>query len=180
MPGRDEDAATHVPPVILKFDETITLVGSNAAGPELSTFAYSSVLSNPSSTVPKSSAASESCGVAVTDTMRRVPPFGELAHAVERLARHRLEHDDLRRSSTATGSTVGTGHVGGVGTVEHPPELAELELGDEQVAVVGPAAAGSPTRQEIRRVRDERDLAAVGVHAGAHDDALPARGTPMS
>ena len=63
-----------VPPVILKFDDTVTLVGSNAAGPEFSTRTYSSVLSNPSSTVPKSSEASESCGVADTVTICRVPP----------------------------------------------------------------------------------------------------------
>ena len=63
-----------VPPVILKFGEEMsTTDGSNAAGPALSTVAYSSVLSNPSSTVPKSSAASESCGVACTVTTARPP-----------------------------------------------------------------------------------------------------------
>ena len=59
--------------MILKFDETTTSVGSNAPGPELRTLAYSSVLSKPSSTVPKSSDASDNCGVAVTVTTLRVP-----------------------------------------------------------------------------------------------------------
>ena len=53
---------------------------------------------------------------------------------------------------------------GVVGTVEHPSDLAEMEFGDQEVAVGRPAATTAPTRQQVGRVGDERDLAAVGVH----------------
>ena len=57
----------------LSQDDAVVLLGSEAPGPELRTLAYSSVLSKPSSTVPKSSDASDNCGVAVTVTTLRVP-----------------------------------------------------------------------------------------------------------
>ena len=139
-----------------------TTDGSNAAGPAFSTVAYSSVLSNPSNTVPKSSAASESCGVACTVTTARPPLPPATLRAGIAAGRHRVERDHLaglRQRRVA----VCAGHAGRVGAVEHTPDAAQHELGDEQVTVTIATAAGALARQQVGRVGDECDLAAVGV-----------------
>ena len=129
---------------------------------QFSTVAYSSVLSSSISTVPKSRAASESCGVTATVTTSRrpfsvarsTPVIGPAAAVSNAITSPVFDN---------AGSAVRARHRGEVGGVEHAPELAEVELGDQQVAVEIVAATCASARQQVGGVGDERDLAAVGV-----------------
>ena len=150
----------HVPPVTRKFgDELLTSVGRNAPGPSLSTDTYSSSLSHPTSTVPKSAAAIETAGRDVIVTTWR--PISDRS-PVDAAGDHGVEGDDpagvgQHRVAVGAWNRAGRRVAGG------PPELSQQHLGDDDVAVGRLTAARHLRRQQVRRIGDERDLAAVGV-----------------